>query len=384
MNSTLPTAGTFFSANPITSISFVIICYDSIIEIHLLCLCIYSFHKVDLDFIEEIIIFYNEPGVSCEVCQKIYQEVSAHCSAELLSKVVIRTWNDVLSSSLQPPSNWYSQQAAKLYASHLVRSSVYVVMDAKNHFIRNVNAEYFFASSGRPYLDLFNHGISMLPFYDSCSEYFSRIISAPSIVFTDSLRPTAATPFTFLTSEVRRMIELIYDDQGADLYAFMQGEPGYTEFFLYACYLNCSGRLLDVHEISSPGILRMTAFDSADPEYCQYNSVQSRIADALLNYSVKSFGLHRRLVGYLNDNDKKLLKDFYFIFYSDDRIEHLLDTIFSSSLASWEFPDLPIDFSPQAYRSRYLDLKDFDDREIKHHYLNHGILEGRSYLGAPQ
>jgi len=126
---------------------------------------------------------------------------------------------------------WQSQQVLKLTIARAVTSDSYLILDAKNHFIRWASADAFFAADGR----LRSHLNPMAP-------KFMKNLSAACAFFGvevpsgGRLMPTT-TPFLADTALVVAMLEEIEGKSGLPFGDFFIRAKGlYTEFTLYSAY----------------------------------------------------------------------------------------------------------------------------------------------------
>jgi hypothetical protein len=164
------------------------------IEVQLLKIQAYSFKFLDRKLINNIIIFYNDKDNSELDCKSmVYDEVISYFPDYLKSKVKVISADMI--GLVFTHSDWFLQQASKILISKIIETNYYVVMDAKNHFIKEIGYEYFFSEEGFPIYNLQNHEGMMLNYYNNCLEYFS--VSDP---FAGNFKFQTVTPFIFKTS----------------------------------------------------------------------------------------------------------------------------------------------------------------------------------------
>ena len=142
-------------------LDFLTLVFGSKTEIGLLKLQAIGFKRVEPTFIDQIgtiFIFYNDDGIeNLEFIKTFYPDT-------LRSKVSIIYRDNV--TRQHERTNWRNQQYFKLFISKFIQSEYYIVLDAKNHFIRDVNINDFF-SDGKPKLYQRNPG-KMISFYKNC------------------------------------------------------------------------------------------------------------------------------------------------------------------------------------------------------------------------
>ncbi len=126
---------------------------------------------------------------------------------------------------------WRQQQVLKLQAHKIVTGAAYLVLDAKNFFIRRPMRSDFLSDSGRL-------RINMRPINETYSKAFRRALKffgEHAVQLPDTTVPTI-TPFLFETAVVRDMVKETERRSGMNFETYFVGRR-YTEFYFYAAYL---------------------------------------------------------------------------------------------------------------------------------------------------
>jgi len=285
---------------------FLTIVFEDTTEIELLKLQAISFNYVQTDNIGTIHIFYNDTGLS-----KI-EHIREYYPAEMRSKVSIVYRDSIMKCN---KSSWFNQQYFKLFFCNYVQADHCIVLDSKNHFIRDVGLDDFFCN-GKPKLYLNNPG-TMIRFYIGCLAYFD--VNDPfhcehdnDFNPTGNNMPLTTTPFIFITSQVCNLIKFIETKESKSLYDFFTNKGNtVTEFYLYTAYLIFSNNL-DKHAMVQKDNV-VTIFN--DPT-AAFNTFEKKKI-AITNAKVKIFGLHRIAVKKMDNDYKQNLLKLYAQFFDD-------------------------------------------------------------------
>lgn len=176
-------------------------------------------------------------------------------------------------------SGWRSQQILKLAVAAEISSPHYVVLDAKNHFVRAPGPEEFVASDGRsrvPAYSFENHPLR--PSLTRVLEYFSLDPSRYVTRFT-----ATTTPFVLETEQVRDLVDDVQLRSGHDFAREFLAHD-LTEFFLYSAWLISVGRFHAVIEEIEQSAVTVWPGKTAAGEVVQ--SVASARADQPAIFSV--------------------------------------------------------------------------------------------------
>ena len=312
-------------------IDFVTIVYDNETELNLLKLQAHSFKFIDRSLLNDIIIVYNDKNPS-NFKKTFKRNILPFYPRNFQHKVKIITLEDL---NIKLESSWNSQQIVKLEISKLIQSEYYVMLDAKNHFIRKVNYRTFF-KNGKPAIFLNNPG-KMIRYYYNCLDYFEaqdpfnykKTGKGNEILLT-------TTPYLFHTEDVKDLLKFIENKEKTPFPIFFQQNRNLTEFYLYSTYLIYTNKIKNCW--MCPSICKIL--------YGEINraEVEGRINQCLLNTNIKCFGLHRKFVKDVseaqaeeintewNENDntyKKNILIFYSNFYDKETIDFIGNEIFN-------------------------------------------------------
>lgn len=295
-------------------IDFLTLVFNDETEIGLLKLQAISFQYIQpsmRDQIGNIFIFYNDTGIynetGIEFLKQYYPE-------ELRCKVSIIYRDTIMSPPVK--SSWRNQQYFKLYCSRYIESKYYVVLDGKNHFIRDINSDDFFLN-GKPKLYLHNPG-TMIRYYKGCLSYFS--IHDPfhynydieeNKAIGDKILLTT-TPFIFITQQVSDLINYVEEKESKSFYDFFMKKNSITEFYLYSTYLIFSNNI-DQHEMVKQNKFVITIYNNPNLDWNKFD----RKKEAIINSNVKVFGLHRAAVKTMDDEYKQNLLLLYANFFDE-------------------------------------------------------------------
>ena len=206
-------------------------------------------------------------------------------------------------------TSWTTQQIVKLLVSRCVKSSYYLVLDSKNHFVRPVSfSDYFDPTTNHPRL-FTGKEMYMRKYYDQGLAYFGVQCPFQYQGEEDDRVLQTMTPYLFRTRDVLNLLEYIETREKISFYDFFmyrnRDHQRTTEFYLFSTFLIFSGR---IHEYC----LTPRNFSSImhlPP------SLTLRLSDVLKNPHIKVLGLHRRVVSSWNDKEKEELVAFYQNFY---------------------------------------------------------------------
>jgi len=284
--------------------------YNNDLEIKLLKLQSMSFSYLDTNLINNIFIIYNDIGefdlnLIINNYPILYRE-----RVRLVNRQQCSAFIDIKSE----PSSWLNQQLVKLFVSKIVKSEHYLMLDSKNHFIRNINYSDCFDSNGKPkiHLDTYTKKEGMIVRYFNCLDYFNV---QSDLVFT------TVTPFLFKTQYVLDMMNFISEKENTTFTKFFyKNKFKYTEFFLYSSYLIYSNKIVEYWTVKN----RNKNFKSIMCNIeSSWNACENTITPVSKNREVKVFGLHRIAIQKMNKEYKRKLNDFYKLFYNSEICEFI-------------------------------------------------------------
>lgn len=185
------------------------------------------------------------------------------------------------------PANkgWQTQQALKLLAARTIDKAHYLVLDAKNHFIRCISAADFFAPDGRMRSQLYRIHPPFIPHFKNACRYFG-LAELPDL---NTGLPTA-TPFLMQRDITLSLLEEVEEREDGPFQQFFMGRK-LVEFYLYYAYLLARHGPIEAF-YERRGRISATLFGgmSDDPV---------RSADTLTqvnNSEVRCMGVHREIL----------------------------------------------------------------------------------------
>jgi hypothetical protein len=234
-------------------------------------------------------------------------------------------------------TGWRTQQSLKLLVSRLIDSPNYLILDAKNHFIRPISSRFFVENDGRMRtFRVKNHG-SLGNYLTNCLNYFD-------IQENDRLDFSlpATTPYVVSTRIVREMLLYIENREGCKFDDFFHA-PGQnlTEFFLYFTYLLFSQQAIEkLYKFS--GRTAVTLFTRWPSTTEQLQEALKRVKDK----NVVAFGLHRNRIPSLAGEFEEFVRDLWVssgLFSDTDAAQAYLSQLKGlSEKARFEVVDRPI------------------------------------------
>ncbi len=242
---------------------------------------------------------------SCSNSDKIHQGICDFIRKYEIFGIDINFINarDILGitdKELASISGWLSQQCIKLAISSIVKNQNYLLLDAKNHFIRSSSFDDFirdekpvnyFTHISPPLKDRY---ISSLKLFDvECSE-------------NDLTFPTI-TPYFIITQCCQNMIEYLYEKfHDNNLFnLFKTRLKDCSEFYLYYGFMK-KFKILDMYSIAKRNSITLFTAWPQDHEI-----VKRLIKNAIENADYKVFGLHRKRIVQLDSEEKKMITELW-------------------------------------------------------------------------
>lgn len=190
---------------------------------------------------------------------------------------------------------WRKQQSLKLSIATRIESGRYLVLDAKNHFVRPSGPEGFYDPLGRLRSFRARRGGLLQAFLRNSLSYFGL---PPELAETRVM--PATTPYGLYTSVVRSLLAEIEAREGIAFARFFHS-PGrdMTEFFLYFAFLMARG--IDIDRLYVFGGRYAATLFGKHPESVEG---EHQVLAALNNPNVRVFGLHRARVAKLHPSSR--------------------------------------------------------------------------------
>ena len=305
-------------------IDFVTIVYDNENELNLLKIQAHSFEFISKEMINKIVIVYNDKKKKKETFIKYFNKnIKKYYPNYLQNKIKIYSLIDFNFPEYKK-SDWYNQQILKIMISYYIETYFYIILDGKNHFIKNINLNDFF-HKGKPilytqkYKDIFNN------YYSNCFNYFN--LENPLICGKD-IKIQTCTPFIFIKNECIQLIKYVENKEKKTFYSFFIDSKRYTEFFFYYAWIKFNNN--DIYEYYDKVIPNATV-GNHDPVKHEWNSFKNKIKYVEDN-NVNVFSIHRSSIPVLDVDYKKNLIKFYMdIFKENNNIKNIMIKLFNLS-----------------------------------------------------
>lgn len=193
-------------------------------------------------------------------------------------------------------TGWRTQQALKLLVEKHISTDAFLVLDAKNHFIRAADFATF--ASGEKFRSTFRAVSSMSDYLVRSLEYFGLDARESAKV----TMPTT-TPYVLNTSIVRYLIRYVEFRERCGFAEFFLGRNRFvTEFFLYFGFMLRFGiEPGALYEFGDPRSAALFTRAPVSP------AAVTRVIQSLNDEWVVMFGLHRNRIGRFTESDKNLL-----------------------------------------------------------------------------
>jgi len=307
---------------------FVCICFHDEIEISLLKVQLHSFKFVDPHIVNNIFILFNDTSSKIPWFMEKYNQLIQFCPSILQEKLHIIFVTDLIDLTEKTyQSDWYTQQFAKLYVCKVIKSEYYVVLDAKNTFIKNVTIDTFIDNNKiKMYHE--THGYDMPTYYYNCFAYFN--INCPDTYnpYASQYKIQTTTPFVFVTKECIELITYVEQKENVEFYDFFINSKKFTEFFFYFAWLCFRNKHHDKYTYINRYIDNVI-IGPFDPKIFIWNSWDSKKTQLTIsNPSV--FSLNRKSLGFIDKDYKHSVKLFYASTYNDTDINDLISTFLDS------------------------------------------------------
>lgn len=249
----------------------------------------------DLDGLAEYLVVLNGAD-NVALNMELMRHLEGRVSQAFLAKLRTITPADLTKGG--DGTGWYGQQVIKLALHEAVKTSTYLMLDGKNHFIRPATIDDFF-HDGLPITQV----TTTAPTWDKYVRASLETMDALTDERVAHMMPTT-TPYLMVTDEVSKTVSRIEAKFGKDLPKAIRETGGATEFFLYYAHLVSAH---DVIPYANQPSLTRTLFTSwpQDPD-----KVIEIIHDATAK-NVPMFGLHRKRLPQLSEPQKEALLEMW-------------------------------------------------------------------------
>lgn len=204
-------------------------------------------------------------------------------SAYFWSKTKFAEWGDLLGGARRV--GYYDQQALKLSLGSYYDSELFLMLDAKNHFVRPSSPADFLVN-GVPFAPLQKSS-------DMWRPYVEKSFAAVDVEGGDvDVMMPSVTPYLMYSDEVRAVAEHLVEKFGADLPTAM-AQAGGTEFLMY--YAHISSRREQLYVDRALPVRTLFTSWPQDP------TVVFKLIDEMSEKEVPMFGLHRNRLPQLTE-----------------------------------------------------------------------------------
>lgn len=272
------------------------------------------FYDLDVEYMElqaRSVALYVEPGLFSKIilidntpgggsgshAARLKQAFGRHAA-------LVEVYDAAEVYAIPPMEGWMAQQVLKLSISRLVETPQYVLFDAKNHWLRPISRDVFYAESGLPYLDSENYvGHPLREFLLRALGYFGLQDPRYQETFYQTI-----TPFVMDKDVVQDLIAHMEAKSGRS-FAEVMRDGWLTEFFTYEAFICWRHGSIEARYAVRP--LPATAVsDVVWPESNDEGTIE-RILRDLEARQHPMFSFHRRAGKGLSGRSRRLLADFW-------------------------------------------------------------------------
>ncbi|MGP5288107.1 DUF6492 family protein [Glutamicibacter arilaitensis] len=246
----------------------------------------------DLDGVNEYIVVTNGSDNDA-LSGDLMGQLSGRVSGAFLSRLRFMTPADLERGG--DGNGWHGQQVVKLALAGAVKTDSYLMLDAKNHFVRPSNIADFF-HKGTPITQVVPTNVYWDKYVRASLEAMDALTDERVAV----MMPTT-TPYLLLTDEVSKMVARLEKKYSAALPQAIRKTTWGTEFFLYYAHLVSS--LDRIPYVNGPSLTR-TLYTSWPQDPAE---VMAIINDTTAK-DVPMFGLHRKRLPQLTDQQKTAIR----------------------------------------------------------------------------
>jgi len=277
-------------------IDFVTVIYEP--EIGMLELQARSFATfVPQELVGQIILIGNDTQ---KLCDHLKSRI-VPCYGDLAKKVIVHPKERIAPGMPSWGHGWKTQQVLKLCVCDFVNTASYIVLDAKNHFIRPISPLDIFAENGHlrswklSYIDNFEN------LCRSSFEYFG--IDAEAYI---TRLPPSITPVPLIKEYVRGLLNYILEKERLLFQYFFFKHDAMTEFLIYYAYLIYRGKSLDdIFEFGEP--VAATLFKDKVVDFGNFDSLMWQ-AEQPSRYI---FGIHNSALPFMSEHQRKRVIDLW-------------------------------------------------------------------------
>lgn len=232
---------------------------------------------LDPDMVSRI-VFLNNAAVA-DQGREIFRTLIAPELGQLLPYTQCL---DAADLGVPPEDGYTAQQALKMEIARHLEEPFYLVLDAKNHLVKPLEAAHLFAPDGRPrsYYSPYS-GYLLTCLQHSCA-YFDVEESGDHQAY-----PTV-TPSLLVTQIVRDMLDAIGRREGLNIYETIRQNDKRTEFLLYSAWLMRNQGIDTVYAMGAKH------FSTLFARWPQAPQDVGRVIRAVDTAAIYAFGVHAR------------------------------------------------------------------------------------------
>ena len=280
-------------------ITFVTVVFSN--EITLFELQALSIKKfVDFSIVDNFFIIINEDDLSFETYDSV-QHIANQYLYEVRGKVKVFRASDFIRKKDERLA-WRSQQYLKLKASLLSLSEHVLILDAKNHFMKNFKVEYFVDMSSGKMIGMFEGRGGLMEKYLLPS---LDIFGVKDVGIDRTM--SCVTPYITKPSIISGMISALESHTGIEFEdLFLNKNRMITEFFLLFAYLQKFNLINENYILHSNGCF-VTLFTIWPDTEEKLNWAIQRAKQP----EVICFGIHRERVPNIDERLRKEITDLW-------------------------------------------------------------------------
>jgi hypothetical protein len=256
---------------------------------------------LQLESIEKLLEINNFPqihvilnGKNNYTLEKILKKLTHSLSNNIKDRITY-----VHASQLCPGSTgWLGQQVLKILIAQHVSTPFHIILDAKNHFVKNCGVDNFFTSNGLPKTEFSHPPPGRLSRLNAALEYFNV---KSNFAITNAM--PNITPYVFYTDLVCALIEEIEKREKVPFVNAFLDKLETTEFLIYYAFLLARHGTVAQHYEAAPFVCK-TLFKNTPSD----EEAANKLIQDIREPSVIMFGLHRKRIRNLTYPQRKAIK----------------------------------------------------------------------------
>ena len=213
---------------------------------------------------------------------------------------------------------WWLQQYIKLYLAKLIEKEYYCVLDAKNHFIKNVGKKDFFTDDGKYYIFI-SDGCNTDGHHNFSKNSFKYFGIKPEYNISKKIFISMSTPFIFDKKQVIQMFNNIEKNEKTSFENWFLSNKNITEFYIYGAFIEYNKS--QNHKFKK--IIHTSLHNNPNTDW-SLKFVNDKL---YLEDNWKVFGLHRKAPPQMSSEYKENLINMYKQFYDDKIIAFITENI---------------------------------------------------------